>query len=158
MIERQLRQSKEDNNGQPLRKFQIRQCHAMRSVRRQVWSRQVLLVAHPVLLQELRQSLSIPSEERPQLDRLDPIRIQSAARDPCEGIMTLHISRRGKEYLETAQTLLRCAKTMADGAIAGRLKAFAEDHERRAGNSSVVDAAKGLARSSARSAVAHTHL
>ena len=72
--------------------------------------------------------------------------------------MTLHISRRGKKYLETAQTLLRCAKTMADAAIAGQLKALAEDYQRRAKKASLVDAAKALAQSAASSVVAHTHL
>ena len=61
--------------------------------------------------------------------------------------MTFQISRRGKEYLETAQTLLRAAKTMTDGTIAGQLKALADDYQRRAENTSHVDAAKALARS-----------
>jgi hypothetical protein len=61
--------------------------------------------------------------------------------------MTLHISRRGKEYLETAQTLLRAAKTMTDGAIAGQLESLADDYQRRAEKASYVDAAKALARS-----------
>jgi hypothetical protein len=63
--------------------------------------------------------------------------------------MTLQISRRGKAYLETAQTLLRAAQTMTDGAIAGQLKAIADDYERRAEKASHVDAAKALARSAA---------
>ncbi|MEH2570098.1 hypothetical protein [Bradyrhizobium sp. AZCC 2289] len=42
--------------------------------------------------------------------------------------MTVQISQRGKEYLETAQTLLRAAKTMTDSAIAGQLKALADDY------------------------------
>ena len=46
--------------------------------------------------------------------------------------MTVQISQRGKEYLETAQTLLRAAKTMTDSAIAGQLKAVADDYPRRA--------------------------
>ena len=46
--------------------------------------------------------------------------------------MTLQISQRGKEYLETAQTLLRTAETMTDQAIAAQLKALADDYERRA--------------------------
>ena len=46
--------------------------------------------------------------------------------------MTLQISRRGKEYLETAQTLLRAAQTMTDRAVAGQLKALADDYQRRA--------------------------
>jgi hypothetical protein len=37
--------------------------------------------------------------------------------------MTFKISQRGKEYLETALTLLRAAQTMTDRAIAGQLKA-----------------------------------
>lgn len=37
--------------------------------------------------------------------------------------MTVEISQRGKQYLETAQTLLRAARTMTDAAIAGQLKA-----------------------------------
>jgi hypothetical protein len=63
--------------------------------------------------------------------------------------MTFQISRRGKEYLETAQTLLRAAKTMTDGAIAGQLKALADDYQRRAEKASHVDAAKALAQSAA---------
>ena len=63
--------------------------------------------------------------------------------------MTLHISRRGKQYLKTAQTLLRTAKTMTDEAIAGQLKALADDYERRAQKASRDDAAKVLARPAA---------
>jgi len=63
--------------------------------------------------------------------------------------MTVHISPRGKEYLETARTLLRAAKTMTDQAIAGQLKALADDYERRAEKASYVDAAKASARSAA---------
>jgi hypothetical protein len=61
--------------------------------------------------------------------------------------MTFQISQRGKEYLKTAQTLLRVAQTMADGAVAGQLKALADDYERRAERASQVDAAKAFARS-----------
>ena len=50
--------------------------------------------------------------------------------------MTLQISQRGKEYLKTAQTLLRTAKTMTDQAIAAQLKALAEDYEWRADKAS----------------------
>ena len=60
--------------------------------------------------------------------------------------MTFRISQRGKEYLETARTLLRAAQTMTDRAIAGQLKALADDYERRAEKASQVDAAKALAR------------
>ena len=63
--------------------------------------------------------------------------------------MTLHISRRGNQYLNTAQTLLRTARTMTDQAIAGQLKALADDYQRRAEKASRDDAAKALARSAA---------
>jgi hypothetical protein len=63
--------------------------------------------------------------------------------------MTLQISRRGKEYLETAQTLLRTAQTMTDEAVASQLKALADDYQRRAEKASQVDAAKAFARSAA---------
>ena len=63
--------------------------------------------------------------------------------------MTVQISNRGKAYLETAWTLLRAAKTMTDSAIAGQLKALADDYERRAEKASHVDAAKALARATA---------
>jgi hypothetical protein len=63
--------------------------------------------------------------------------------------MTLQISRRGKEYLETAQTLLRVAGTMTNAAIADQIRARAEDYQRRAEKASHVDAAKALARSTA---------
>jgi hypothetical protein len=59
------------------------------------------------------------------------------------------ISQGGKEYLKTAETLLRVARTMTDLAIAGQLKARADDYERRAEKASHVDAAKALARSAA---------
>ena len=63
--------------------------------------------------------------------------------------MTFSISQRGKEYLETARTLLRTAQTMTDRAIAGQLKALAEDYERRAAKASHDDVAKAFARSAA---------
>jgi hypothetical protein len=61
--------------------------------------------------------------------------------------MTVQISQRGKQYLETARTLLRAAQTMTDRVIAGQLKALADDYERRAEKASQVDAAKASARS-----------
>ena len=64
--------------------------------------------------------------------------------------MSVRISQRGKEYLESARTLLRAAETMSDRAIAGQLKALAEDYERRAEKAAHADAAKALARSAAR--------
>jgi hypothetical protein len=63
--------------------------------------------------------------------------------------MTVQISQRGKEYLETARTLLRAAETMTDPTIAGQLKALADDYQRRAEKASHVDAAKALTRSAA---------
>jgi len=56
------------------------------------------------------------------------------------------ISQRGKGYLKTAQTLLRAAQTMADRAIADRLKALAEDYQRRTEKVSYVGATKAFAR------------
>ena len=63
--------------------------------------------------------------------------------------MTVRISQRGKQYLETARTLLRAAQTMTDSAIAGQLKALADDYQRRAEKASHDDAAKAFARSAA---------
>jgi len=54
--------------------------------------------------------------------------------------MTLQISQRGEEYLKTAQTLLRAAKSMTDQAIAAQLKALADDYEGRAEKASLDDA------------------
>jgi len=54
--------------------------------------------------------------------------------------MTVQISQRGKEYLKTAQALLRTTKTMTDQAIAAHLKALADDYERRAEKASLDDA------------------
>lgn len=56
------------------------------------------------------------------------------------------ISQRGKGYLKTAETLLRVAQTMTDRAIAGQLKALADNYERRAEKAAQADAAKALAR------------
>ena len=63
--------------------------------------------------------------------------------------MTVQISQRGKQYLKTAQTLLRAAQTMTNRAIAGQLKALADNYKRRAEKASHVDAAKALARAAA---------
>jgi hypothetical protein len=56
--------------------------------------------------------------------------------------MTVRISQRSKEYLETARTLLRAAQTMTDHVIAGQLKALADGYEWRAEKASHVDAAR----------------
>ena len=61
--------------------------------------------------------------------------------------MTLEISRRAREHLKTAQSLLRVAKSMTDQAIADQLEALANDYERRAEKASRVGAEKALARS-----------
>jgi hypothetical protein len=50
-----------------------------------------------------------------------------------------------KEYVSTAQTLLRVARNMTDQAIANRLKALADDYERRARKAADAEAAKRLA-------------
>jgi hypothetical protein len=63
--------------------------------------------------------------------------------------MTVQISQRGEQYLKTAETLLRAAQTMTDRAIAGQLKALADDYQQRAEKASDADAAKALARSAA---------
>jgi hypothetical protein len=64
--------------------------------------------------------------------------------------MTVQLSQRGKEYLKTAQALLRTAETMTDRAIAAQIKALADYYERRAEKASLDDAAKALARSGER--------
>jgi hypothetical protein len=61
--------------------------------------------------------------------------------------MNFQISRRGKEYLDTARTLLRTAQTITDQAIANKLKALADDYQRQAERASHDDAAKASARS-----------
>lgn len=63
--------------------------------------------------------------------------------------MKFQISRRGKQYLETAQTLLRAAQSMTDQVVSGQLRALAQDYEQRAEKASHVDAAKALARAAA---------
>jgi hypothetical protein len=50
-----------------------------------------------------------------------------------------------KEYLNTARTLLRVSQSMTDQTIADRLKALAEDYERRAERASKSDSAEVLA-------------
>jgi len=45
--------------------------------------------------------------------------------------MTVQISQRAREYLKTAQALLRTAEAMTDQAIAAQLKALADRYERR---------------------------
>jgi hypothetical protein len=97
-------------------------------------------------------SASIASELAGQVTAiaaLAPNRLRPGVSEPREGPMTFQISQRGKEYLRTAQTLLRAAQTMTDRVIAGQLKALADDYQRRAEKASHVDAAKAFARSAA---------
>jgi hypothetical protein len=101
------------------------------------------------LFQEARRSLHSSPGKLPQLTALAPNRLRPGASESREGSMTFQISQRGKEYLKTAQTLLRAAETMTDRAIAGQLKALADDYQRRAEKASHVDAAKAFARSAA---------
>lgn len=46
-----------------------------------------------------------------------------------------------EQYLKTARTLVRVARNMADQTIAERLKALAQDYERRAEQALTTDAA-----------------
>lgn len=64
--------------------------------------------------------------------------------------MTLQMSRRGKQYMETAQSLLRAARSMTDEVVATRLKLLADDYQRRAEKASSADAARSVTRSAAR--------
>jgi len=64
-------------------------------------------------------------------------------------MMFQQISQRGREYLKTAETLLRAAQSMTDSVVASQLKSLADDYQRRAEKASQVDAAKALARSAA---------
>ncbi|TWA92636.1 hypothetical protein [Bradyrhizobium stylosanthis] len=64
--------------------------------------------------------------------------------------MTLQISGRSKQYMETAQSLLRAARGMTDEVVATRLKMLADDYQRRAEKASSADAARLVARSAAK--------
>jgi hypothetical protein len=55
-----------------------------------------------------------------------------------------------KAYLDTARIIRQAAQTMTDRYVADRLKALAEDYERRSEKAAPVDAAKALACSTAR--------
>ena len=66
--------------------------------------------------------------------------LSTSRQKPREGVMTLQISQRGKQYLETARTLLRAAQTMTDRAVAGQLRALADDYQQRAEKASLDDA------------------
>ena len=50
-----------------------------------------------------------------------------------------------KQYLETARTLFRIARNIADQTVADRLKALAGDYERRAEQASHTEATKARA-------------
>jgi hypothetical protein len=58
--------------------------------------------------------------------------------------MILEPTMVSKEYFGTARTLLRIARNMTDETIASRLKALAEDYERRAGKAKLAESAKAL--------------
>ena len=75
--------------------------------------------------------------------------IERDVRESRQVAMKLQTSQRGKQYLQTARTLLRVAQTVTDEVVASRLKALTDDMSRRAEKASVVDAAKALARSPA---------
>ena len=49
-----------------------------------------------------------------------------------------------KQYLGIARTLLRIARNLTDQTIASRLKALAEDHERRAQKAEIAESAEAL--------------
>jgi predicted ArsR family transcriptional regulator len=49
-----------------------------------------------------------------------------------------------KEYVHTAQALLRITKSIADETIANRLMALAADYERRARKADLAEAAEAL--------------
>jgi hypothetical protein len=55
-----------------------------------------------------------------------------------------------KEYLNTARTLLRVARSMTDQAIADRLKVLAEGYERRAEQAQALGCGAGRGQSSPR--------
>lgn len=78
------------------------------------------------------------------------------SRQPERTHMRYELTSRGgdmlsKEYLDTAQTLRRVARNMIDQTIVNRLKALAEDYERRAEKASLADSADALARPAPRS-------
>lgn len=57
----------------------------------------------------------------------------------------------GKQYLETAQTLLRVARGMTDQIVADRLETLARDYEHRVEKARRAGAARGPLRSSSSS-------
>ena len=71
--------------------------------------------------------------------------------------MTMQISRRGRQYLETAQTLFHNARIMTDSAVALQLRTLAENYQRLAWKASQDDAAKASARASARAEQLDVH-
>jgi hypothetical protein len=60
-----------------------------------------------------------------------PNRVRPVAREPRDGLTTIKISQLSTEHLVTARTLVRAAEIMIDSVIAGRLRALAEDSDRR---------------------------
>lgn len=67
---------------------------------------------------------------------------EPADQESNEGTMNFDLSRRGKAYLKTAETLLRNAKTMTDAAVAAQLEALADNYRQLAVKASQDDAMK----------------
>jgi hypothetical protein len=68
--------------------------------------------------------------------------------------MMAELTMVSEEYLGTARTLLRVARNMTDQTIANRLKALAEEYERRAQKAELADSAKALSPVAVRGAAA----
>jgi hypothetical protein len=67
---------------------------------------------------------------------------RTSRRELREGVVTLRVSQRSKEFARAAEALFGAAKTMTDHAVADQLRTLAEDYQRRAEKASEVDAAK----------------
>ena len=121
-----------DNNAQPFRKSWICQSRAMRSLRWQVWSDPLTIFGQFHFVPANASSASELAGKMTAIGRLAQHCLQPAGLEPREGLVMLHASKQYREYMETARTLLRAAQTMTDRAVAGQLRASAEDYERRA--------------------------
>jgi hypothetical protein len=105
-------------------------------------------MANRTLFKEVYRSPQSSPGKRSELAALAPNHRKPSDREAREGSLSIQqISQRGKQYLKAAEALLRAARTMTDLAIAGHLKALADDYKRRAEKASHVDAAKAFARS-----------
>ena len=72
------------------------------------------------------------------------MQLRQAATEGSEDLF--RFSQRGKQYFGNGTDATPHRHTMTDQAIAGQLKALAEDYQRRAEKASRVDAAKALYR------------